>query len=76
MKDKPETLREFDLFDLSMGGLGFVISQKDNIQKNDILDIKYFDQNKVEEPMFGVVRNIREEGMNIFRVGVQFLTDD
>ncbi len=68
--------KTFVLFDLSRGGLSFTISGKDLFQKNDLLEVTAFDDKPVDPPMIGIIRSIREEGMDEFRVGVQFTNVD
>jgi hypothetical protein len=76
IKGRPETSQEYDLFDLSMGGMSFVITSKDLLQKNDELELTYFDAKPIETLMIGIIRNIREEEPDRFRVGVQFISEE
>jgi hypothetical protein len=76
LKGRPETSKEYDLFDLSMGGMSFVISDKDLLQNNDEIELTYFDTKAIDSLMLGIIRNIREEAPERFRVGVQFISED
>jgi hypothetical protein len=76
IKGKPETSKEYELFDLSMGGMSFVITSRDLLSKNDELEFTYFDDNAVSTLMIGIIRNIREEAPDRFKVGVQFISEE
>ena len=54
--------------------MSFVITSKKKKKKNDELELTYFDSHLIDTLMIGVIRNIREEGTIVFRVGVQFIT--
>ena len=71
--DKPqETL---PLFDLSRGGLGFMTISESAYAKGEVINILGFDNNKFDEPMFVIVRSVREadEMGKQFKVGCQFI---
>jgi hypothetical protein len=73
--DSSEKVFTYSLFDLSTGGMGFNITNRDMFQKNDKLLVTAIDGKDLDKNMIGVIRNIREDGPNAFRVGVQFVDE-
>lgn len=81
---KMVTLQSFDnskaqvtlsLYDLSQGGLSFLVFAKDDFDVGEKVYIKAFDVNKFETPMVAEVKAIREaDDLGIqYKIGCQFL---
>ena len=81
---KMVTLQSFDstkaqvtlsLYDLSQGGLSFLVFAKDDFEIGEKIYIKAFDINKFETPMIAEIKAIREaDDLGIqYKVGCQFL---
>jgi len=66
----------FVLFDLSQGGLSFNVSSEESFSKNDTVEVLAFDSRVLDPLILGVVRSVREESKKLFRVGVQFKSDE
>ncbi len=72
-----EYVRTFELFDLSRGGMGFIIPLGEEIDKGDIVNVQAFDDKVFDSPMQIEVKSIREvdsDGTH-FKVGCQFVGD-
>jgi hypothetical protein len=66
------------LYDLSQGGLSFLVFSKDEFNEGETLLIKAFDTKKFEQPMITQVKAIREaDDLGIqYKVGCQFIESD
>lgn len=68
---------EFSLFDLSQGGLSFIIDSADMFEKEEVIDITNLDQKQLDPPLVGKVASIRPiDQTSSFKVGVMFISDD
>ncbi len=74
--DSSDKVLIYSLFDLSTGGMAFKISGKEMFQKNDKLLVTAIDGKDLDKPMIGIIRNIIEDGLHSFRVGVQFIDEE
>jgi len=76
-KDHPETVLDFPLFDLSQGGLGFLIEDKDLYQVGDHLLVTQFGSKAFDQPMEVEIKAIRDtdQSATTFKVGCAFLAD-
>ena len=65
------------LYDLSQGGIAFLVFAKEDFNPGEILHVKAFDTKKFDEPMIAEVKAVREaDEMGIqYKVGCQFVTD-
>lgn len=63
------------LYDLSRGGLGFMVFSESAYEKGEVVNVLGFDESKFDQPMFVIVRSIREaDELGIqFKVGCQFI---
>jgi len=77
ISDESRPQETLPLHDLSQGGIGFLVFNKDAYNSGEVIYIKGFDTKKFDSPMFAVVRSVREaDEMGIqFKVGLQFITD-
>lgn len=66
------------LFDLSRGGMGFMVFSQDAYSKGDIIDVKGFDTSKFDAPMIAIIRSVREaDEMGIqYKIGLQFISEE
>lgn len=64
----------YSLFDLSQGGLGFIVLSADEFQVDQKLNVLGFDDKQFDSPMVIVVRAIRDvdESGALFKVGCAF----
>lgn len=74
-KDESKPQETLPLFDLSRGGMGFMVFSQDAYAKGEVLNVHGFDTKKFDEPMFAIIRSIREaDEMGIqYKVGCQFI---
>ncbi len=68
----------FPLHDLSRGGLSFLVFSKEDFAAGEFVHVKAFDTRTFDNPMYGIVRSIREaDEMGIqYKVGVQFIDEE
>jgi hypothetical protein len=67
--------KSYLLFDLSQGGLSFIVNLEDNFNKGDQLEILGFDLKVFDEPMVGQIMSIRpldELGFQN-KIGIKFI---
>lgn len=74
-KDESKPQETLPLFDLSRGGMGFIVFSESAYSKGEVLNVHGFDNKKFDEPMFAIIRSIREaDEMGIqYKVGCQFI---
>ncbi len=74
VKDESRPQSTYSLYDLSRGGLSFLVFAKDEFAVGEVLLIKAFDVNKFEEPMEAEIKVVREaDEMGIqYKVGCEF----
>lgn len=77
IKDRSRPEEILPLHDLSQGGIGFLVFDKDSYSTGEVIHIKGFDKKTFENPMMAVVRSIREvdEFGVQFKIGLQFITE-
>ncbi len=68
---------KFELYDVSSGGLSFIIDDPAEFEKGEELEVLRIDKSSFKKDLIGIVRSIREmeeeENKGIFKIGVQFL---
>lgn len=66
--------RIYKLFDLSQGGMGFLTNVADEFVANSQVQVVGFDDFKLDDPLIGTVKSVRQiEGIELeFKVGVKF----
>lgn len=75
--DGKDEERTHPLFDLSQGGMGFIIDDKDEYERGQFLNVRLVDGKPAPFKMYGEIMAIRElEGEEGFKVGVQFIKDE
>jgi len=76
--DGSRSQMSFPLHDLSQGGLSFLVFAKEDFIINENVYVKAFDTKTFDNPIFGIVRSIKEaDEMGIqYKVGVQFLEEE
>jgi hypothetical protein len=67
--------KKYELLDLSMGGLSFVATAKDNFCIDDKVLIIAIDLNHYEVPLDGIVRSTKLFKVNTLRVGIEFFKE-
>lgn len=78
INDETKPQETLPLHDLSQGGIGFLVFNKEAYESGEIVHIKGFDTKKFDTPMLAVVRSVREaDDMGIqYKVGLQFITSE
>lgn len=74
-KDESKPQETLPLYDLSRGGMGFMVFLAEAYSKGEVLNVYGFDDKTFDEPMFAIIRSIRdadELGVE-FKVGCQFI---
>lgn len=75
-EEYPDLRLDFALFDLSRGGLSFVVDNPEKFSKGDIISIHKFDDKDLDQPLLGEVASLRaiddEQG---HKIGVKFLSE-
>lgn len=68
----------YPLYDLSRGGISFLVFSKDEFNAGETLNVLAFDTKKFDEPMKALVRSVREaDQLGVqFKVGCQFATEE
>lgn len=66
------------LYDLSRGGLSFLVFSSDEFARGELVHILAFDTKKFDEPMIAEVKSVREaDELGVqFKVGCQFVTEE
>lgn len=74
-KDNSKPQETLPLYDLSRGGMGFMVFSGDAYGKGEVLNVYGFDNKKFDQPMFAIIRSVREaDEMGIqFKIGCQFI---
>lgn len=67
-----ESRKEFVLFDISRGGLSFIVDQEDIFQKGDYLEIASLEDKELDVILIGEIMSIRNQGEN-WKVGIKFI---
>ncbi len=73
--DESRAQATYILYDLSQGGLSFLVFSKEDFNQNEKVIVKAFDIQRFEQPLEGVVKAIREaDDLGIqYKVGIQFV---
>jgi hypothetical protein len=76
IKDESRPQSTFTLYDLSRGGLSFLVFSKDEFSEGETLFIRAFDVNKFESPIEAEVKVVREaDEMGIqYKIGCEFIS--
>ena len=74
-KDMSKSQETLPLYDLSRGGMGFMTFSESAYAKGEVLNVYGFDNKSFDEPMFAIIRSVREaDEMGIqFKCGCQFI---
>lgn len=62
----------FPMFDISRGGLSFLVTQEDQFQKGDYIEVVALEEDELDTILIGEVMNIRTQG-ETWKVGVKFV---
>jgi hypothetical protein len=60
------------MFDISRGGLSFLVSQEDLFQKGDYIEVVALEDDELDTILIGEVMNIRTQE-ETWKVGVKFV---
>jgi hypothetical protein len=75
-KNQDKLATEYALFDLSQGGLSFIIKNQNAFQKGEEIEIDNLDQRELDPPLKGKVMSIRPvDDTTQHKVGVMFLEE-
>lgn len=74
-KDGSKPQETLPLYDLSRGGMGFMTFSESAYAKGEVLNVYGFDNKNFDEPMFAIIRSVREaDEMGIqYKCGCQFI---
>lgn len=76
LADRPETSTEQPLFDLSRGGLAFVVEAEKRFQKGDMIFVLEIENNRLDSPLVGEVMSVRKlDDESGYKVGVKFVDE-
>lgn len=77
-KDLSRPQETLPLYDLSRGGMGFMVFSSEAYSQGETLNVYGFDSKKFDNPMLAIVRSVREadeKGIQ-FKVGCEFIKDE
>ena len=76
LADRPETALEHILFDLSRGGLAFVVEEEKLFHKGDTVHVLEIEKSRLDSPLVGEVMSVRKlDDEDGYKVGVKFVTE-
>ena len=71
-----DTALEHVLYDLSRGGLAFVVEVEDHFKKGDTIHVLEIEKARLDSPLVGEVMSVRALYVNEgFKVGVKFVDE-
>lgn len=72
----PDLALDLPLFDLSRGGLAFVIEVEDHFKKGDVIHVLEVEKTQLDSPLIGEVMSVRAlDGEDGYKVGVKFVDE-
>ncbi|MCE3013542.1 MAG: PilZ domain-containing protein, partial [Proteobacteria bacterium] len=69
---EPDSRAVYQMFDISRGGLSFLVSQEDLFQKGDYIEVVALEDDELDTILIGEVMNIRTQE-ETWKVGVKFV---
>lgn len=69
---EPESRAVYSMFDISRGGLSFLVSQEDLFQKGDYLEVAALEDDELDTILIGEVMSIRSHD-EVWKVGIKFV---
>jgi len=74
--ERPDTAKEYPLFDLSRGGLSYVVEKETVFGRGMAIHVMAIEDNKLDSPLAGEVMSVRalDDGSG-FKVGVKFVDE-
>ena len=71
-----DVTKSYKLFDLSRGGMAFIVDGGNLFKKEEGIKVGGFNDYLLDDPLYGTVMSIREiDGTSQFKIGIKFLED-